>query len=283
MRKFILIVFAIVYIYSCKKECNNYPHNLFKGKLKTIQDDMIGNRDSFIPTFYLFYDSITGQLKQVNVGGILNGRDTIGTWINIVHDNIGNIYIKGYIKDGKFAKIKTVGKQITGIYLVDTTTYDEEQITNVLIKNNAADTIYDAGYVSVYASDIINYNFVYTNNDCTSYATEWIQSITGFPVNKRIDYQIYYSNLPNKNVLKYQDPVGFGKPCSFIGFLNFLNLDGYYLIQPNHNLIDSVVQSADIKQRYYYEFDADNNIKTVKINNINGINSEDRFQYMTYY
>lgn len=275
---------SLIFIYSCKKDCDINTPIYFKGKLKTIQDDMIGDRDSFIPTFYLFYDTITEQLKEIKVGGVLNGRDTIGPWINVIHDDNGYIYLKGYIlQDGKSVKIKVNQKQITGIYLIDTATLNEEQITSVSINNNITDTVYDVGYIPVYAANISNYNFVYTNNNCTSYTATWLESITGFPRTKRIDYQIYYTNLPNKNVLKYQDPVGFGKPCSFFVFINFLAIDGYYLIPPNQNLIDSVVETANIKQKYFYEFDAENNVKTVRINYMNGLNSEDRFQYMTYY
>lgn len=58
--------------------------------------------------------------------------------------------------------------------------------------------------------------------------------------------------------------------------LDLLQMDGYYILPHNNNLIDSFVNANKFVTKYSYEFNPDNKVSVVRINT-------GKEQHITYY
>lgn len=290
-RNFILFAFTLVVgIYACEKEPNKQTASPYAGKVKTITDNLFGD-----DSVYLYYDSITGNLKDVivhNLNMVMVG-DSVQYRISIWHDN-DIIYYTFYTNNdtvGITYKMTTIGKQITSLMQIDSVLHTETTERYIYINNGNVDSVYHSGTSSTILDDLHIKDFEYTNGNCTYTTANWQDII--FP-DISIYTQVYdtinitYTNKPYTNMLFYQQPIELHRYLNhFMLLFELLQVDGYYIIPRNNNLIDSVVHIAIPKysQKYLYEFDNKNRVSTTKIKHIDatGTTVFEQVQHMTYY
>ena len=285
--KNIVILFVLfTCLYACKKETNHTANNLFKGKVKTITDNTWG-QDSL----YLFYDSITGNLKDVIIRRINTFfGDSVKYHIFIEHDN-NIINFKIYPNSdtiGAHLKITTAGKQITNVSNVNTFDNTEDVSRYIYINNNHVDSMFDISLgTGGYLSDIHITDFMYTNGNCTYYTSKWIQLYDpwGGVYGQAYDtLYFYYNSQNNTQKLLYQQSIERNLNINTFFMFDLLQIDGYYILPHNNNLIDSFTYNNNATVKYFYEFDANNNIIKVNIKYGFGSTAEtEREQHMTYY
>jgi len=273
----IFFILLVVSISSCKKESQRQTATPFSGKVKTITDNTYG-----YDSLYLFYDSISGNLKNIIIhrtnfisGDSVNYRITIGHDNNIINFKI----FTNNDTSGVLFKITTIGKQITAISQINSDN-TETMTKQIYINSNRVDSVFDIGLgTGGYWSDISSMDFMYSNGNCVYYTSDWTQLYDplGPVYGKAYDTLHFYYNIKeNTQTLFYQQPLEINLHINTSFMLDLLQLDGYYILPQNNNLIDSFVAISSGITKYSYEFNVDNKVSVVRINN----GTE---QHMTYY
>jgi|JI6StandDraft_1071083.scaffolds.fasta_scaffold159954_1 hypothetical protein len=288
MKMKIYIILLALAFSACKKEPNISSEDKLKGKLKTLTDNTLG-----LDTFYFFYDSISGKLNKTTIASqFLSSSKYIAT---IDHETGGNIKVSVYWNDINTLpviwRIYTNGKQITSIEKIsDTSTNLLNTSTKIYLNSAKVDSVVDKGTLpDMFFADVHNNGFSFNSGNCNSYNSVWTQYTSPFTPNYIQIFDtinFYYTTLINTNKLRYQIPIDIniysGYSYWFILFL--VQLDGYYILPFNNNLIDSITNRNTIS-KYSYEFDNESNISKVKIklrSNLGSIETE-KEQHMTYY
>lgn len=259
MNKITYLLFLISIAFSsCKKECHKTEDiNVLKGKLKSWTEYNNSTDSSIeLKRFNFIYDTISGDLIKVNIDGKFNSvyypnvtsiilNKINGTTLQVVQDDL--------LSYKRIFNVSIAGKQILAIHEVDTLSATETIATTIIKSNGAVDSIYDIGYDPSQISDIKHYDFQYNNNNCTSYTT--YSNVKIFTSQYITDtFEIVYSSLVNTRFLRFQIPGVLLNDNSSIMriLLSFLSIDGYYIIQPNANLIDSIMHSGRT-EKYEYQ------------------------------
>ncbi len=248
-------------IFSCKKNCINKDVKAdLSGKVKSIKQYNLGITGDTI-TLYLYYDSITGILNLVkNDTNILCSIKKLDENNIIVYENTA----------GFTYKINVKGQQIQSIYKLNTI------VSSV---NYTKDSIHDEG--SVYCYNVDYYNILNKYNNYISYSVSYMYNFLGLPVPKQENVRLAYTQYINTSKCMQQDIgtiVAF--PDVFTNISNvlyFLRINGYYILQPNKNLIDSLIIDT-VSLKYNYIFDK-NEVNTMKVTTINGTSVKE----YTYY
>lgn len=277
MRTNIFFILLIVLIVSaCTKESQRQASKPFAGKVKTITDNTFG-----YDSIYLFYDSTSANLKKVIISRInLLSGDSIKYYISIWHNNnVINFKINTVDNDdstGVRMKISTINKQITSISQVNLDN-TETILKQIYINDSDVDSVFDTGvglWTDIHAKD-----FIYANGNCTYYTSNWMQLYNpiGPVYGKAYDtLGFYYSNMDNTHTLLYQQPLEMNFYINNWFMLDLLQMDGYYILPHNNNLIDSFVNANKFVTKYSYEFNPDNKVSVVRINT-------GKEQHITYY
>lgn len=275
MKQYIIpfILFIILIIGACKKECPNPQKQInskYKGKVKSLKEYTEGGDTTL---YYFYYDSLTGDLLSSSrkyYGTDIPSNDTItNTSYIYVYDDT-TIYIR-YSRNAStyIDKIIVHGKQIVAEYRHDTITNTDINITTTFINiDNKVDSITDIGFGPVY--DISYGSFAYdNNNNCIHYSSYWTDLLMGYPANNSLNYAFTFTTLRNTNMLHWQTPCNiignFDQAGNFNESTYSLGINGYYVVQPNTYLIDSALYSeTNAYAKYNYIF-TNGNITNVSI------------------
>jgi hypothetical protein len=272
----LLVSLFLLLFASCSKVENNKKKNILTGKIKTLVDY---NNDTLSKKKYysFMYDSTTGLLTKVSLldtSAIETSRkeflftyNTNDIFISVNNQNIKKKY-----------KIHFSGNLITTFELVDTAT--NNTIQSIFIDANRDSIINAIDYGINYASRFKD--FQYTSNNCLKIKnTYWDFTNILSPYKKTIDFTCTFNALSNTNML-YKQSI-FSSVDYNVGLLSyFLGIDGYYLVQPNSNLINTLsytdINNYNIKYNYFYTSDL---VTIVEISYFPTILKE--YQEMTYY
>jgi len=252
MKKSIFLITISFIIAACCKKENNIKTNVLSGKLKTLKEYYSApDSINYLIYFHYEYDTISRDLKKVTLevkqSGIYSNIGIIT--INKIDDN--TIIYNDDIDKRKF-KIYLSGQQITEIREIDTLTNSETTATAIFLVDNVVDSISDVGLSSANFNNIQVRDFIFMNNNCKSFDISWVINF-GIPINQRDTLLFSYSNYLNSGVIPNQLPYYFSGG-SIMSFLSFnLSLNGYYITQPNKNLIDSINFSSK-KDLFSYQF-----------------------------
>ncbi len=275
----ILIILGLLAV-ACCKEHTTPNQNILNGKLKTFEYDGILSEDVPV-TFYFYYDSIYGMLNRVTQKQRINGIDTTSLIFSIFRNNNGEMLINNKIK------IITNGKQITSIIRIDTINNTEIITTKTTLLNDQIDSFYDVGLFPL-RYDSYYYNFEFINGNCYKSNTFWKEMFFASSVEKSAEYEINYTDKISNIPIYMQDITELFGFNSYYIYLYFLSLDGYYMVQPNKNLINKTTVTGDFGTaitEYSYEFTG-TNVTKVQLKPYNTIDSN-VVQYinlnMTYY
>lgn len=288
------IIFLVFLFGACKKECQMPINSKFKGKVKSLIE-FTSRADSDTTLYFFYYDSLSGDLirtskKYYGPNVINSDTATYVFYIEKYNDTI--IYIRFSRNVSRnIDKIIVHGKQIVAEYWHDTVSNIDIKTTSVYINNdNNVDSITDVGYGPIY--DISFGSFDYDiNNSCTNYSAYWTDLILGFPANHSFNYGFTYSTLKNTNMLHRQIPCnilgGFEQGGHFNESTYPLGINGYYLVNTNKYLIDSVLygyNSVGAYAKYDYTYTNGNitNV-TIKTGTIDIPSLETYYQEYTYY
>lgn len=299
MCKFIIGLFLSFLLISscCKDKPTPTQNNLLQGKLKTFEDDNykgIVSTDSTIK-YYFYYDSTDGTLKYV-VNHIHTGNmDTTITVFAFQKNVDGNLYVymNMFLQSPstiprKF-KINKIGNQINSIVEMDTINSTEHIIANTYFLNNILDSAFNLGNMSRYNCQY--HNFIYLNNNCIEYKFYCKVLDISFPPTVYDGSSIvkikYANQLGNKNVF-LQNCMDISSTNDYGLLLYVLNIDGYYMIPPNKNLVDYITEYSKndtLITRYDYHFSGTNitSVDRSYFRSSDSINKYFTSQRMTYY
>lgn len=283
MKKIILILIPILcLLFSCKKESIHNDTNILNGKLKTLTeyDDDNTFRDTI--TYYFIYDTINGDLQKIKVkyvNAFLVDTFGIDEW-NIDKINDSTIIFK------EEYKVIVNNKQILRIYKYDTASQTTVNLYSEVTKQDSnVSSVYDVGK-SVLGYEIVLSDFKFENDNCTQYKGSWIDAVSGIFINKSTIYNISYTSNINNTTLQYQavtaERTTLGSLVNFQYVAYFLGINGYYLVPPNKNLINTITDSvsgATIKYNYQFANDRVERFD-VRDNNSNFVYD---YNIMTYY
>lgn len=92
-----------------------------------------------------------------------------------------------------------------------------------------------------------------------------------------------YNSLKNTNMVQFQSIGEYNATVmGFIGYL--LGIDGYYLLKPNYNLLDSINRTHPSRYTIKYDYTfSQNNITRIQISYPPGSSEFNRYNDMTYY
>lgn len=281
MKKIFFILFVLCLIYSCKKESIN-NNNILKGKLRTLTEYDDDNTFKDTITYYFIYDTINGDLQKIKVKYV-NAYlvDTFGLdeW-NIDKINDTTIIFKGEYK------VIVNNKQIIRIYKYDTTSQSVVNLYSEVSKLDSNVTmVYDIGK-SVLGYEIVLSDFKFENNNCTQYKGSWIDGVSGIFIHKSTIYNISYTSNVNNTTLQYQavtaERTTLGTLTNFQYVAYFLGINGYYLVPPNKNLINTITDSIrGVTIKYNYQF-ANDKVEKLDVRDSN-TNFVYNYNIMTYY
>lgn len=243
MKRNVFLLMTILFISSCCKKEDNVKYNILSGKIKALKE-YYNTPDSTNYLFYYnyLYDSTSGDLQKV----ILNTKQS-GIYIRIGEISINkidnNTVIYNDAIDKRKFKVYLSGNQIIRISEIDTVNNVETVVTNISLTNNKIDSVSDVGFSNPIFSNIQLKDFNYINNNCKKFFISWTVNF-GFPIHENDTLLFSYSNLSNSTMVPNQLPYYFsgGSVMSFLSFN--LSINGYYIIQPNKNLIDSINYSS---------------------------------------
>ncbi len=276
-----LIIIATVFlVYACTKEQNtrNFS-NLLAGKLKMITDNTLGN-----DTIFLSYDSITGQLSNIKIRkSDVIIPDSIFTFYNIAikHDNTNTISI--YVSTSSIDtgtrvityKIQTDNKQIIQINKINSDLTETLNRKVYINTSNKIDSVYDIGVGNmVYFSNINSKEFTFSSGNCIEYNIQWKQLYPTFPTPSYSTIydtlKFSYSTIASSSML-YQQPLELwgnipNGNTEYLFLLDLLQIDGYYTLPINNNLIERIIPAfGNTKSNYSYGFNSENKVSTVQM------------------
>ncbi|MFN8284562.1 MAG: hypothetical protein U0U67_15175 [Chitinophagales bacterium] len=293
MKKYsLLFIYLILLIGSCKKECryaDKPTDSKFKGKVKSLKE--YNGNDTTL--YYFYYDSLTGNLHSASLkyyGPSVLNSDTLTSFFYLEKQDDASIYIRNS-QNQYINKVMVYNQQIIGEYYFDSITNQGFNSTSVYFNSNNTKVEYiSSASRFAFFTDIYYDNFIYDlYNNCSNYTAHWTETVSGFPVEKQADYGFRFTTLTNTKMLYKQIPGDVLGDFDQISHLNadiyILGIAGYYVVQPNKYLIDSMLYSAtDAYYKYNYTF-TDGNISKVSI--LGGANSTPRtetyYQEYTYY
>ncbi len=247
-----MIFIAFFFALSCKKEC--HYQNRLKGKIKSIFE----SDDS--STFLFKYDSLSLELKYIYLfSRNLEGRDTTITFMKLDKPNDSIIFVD--FLHNKY-KILLGGHQIKKIKAIDTITNIEEDICITNTNNEERVTsIYDKGFLSIASTDINFTNFEYSNDNCLKYDCNWIEHLTGSPIQKSLQDSFEYTTIANLNSFPIQNQYYLYSNLSLFNY--YLQVGGYYFIRPNKMLISNIYTTHDnINSLTHFDYTILNNYIT---------------------
>jgi hypothetical protein len=285
MKKITLILIPILcLLFSCKKECIKKSDNILDGKLKVVTEYPKDSTAGLLRRYYYYYDTIYGNLDSIVITiKYLDNDIYIGTY-TVKKINSNTIAYEEASSNRKF-KIFLDHKQILEIKEIDTVQALETNAAEIFFTNNKIDSVFDIGAFFTLASNIKLYNFDFYNNNCTSFLCSWLENISGLPINKNSNYILSYSAIKNPNNLRFQTigslfGSGGGDNAGVMNFIVYmLGIDGYYVLPPNNNLIDSFRYNNDYLSTYHYTT-VNNKITKMVLNE----NTIDEFiNIMSYY
>lgn len=284
MKNIILFLTALILILSCNKEKSINKINPIEGKLKLVTEYPKDSTSGLVRRYYYYYDTIGVNLDSIVIYAKYAGNDMyVGTHSLKKLNNNTLIYTEA-TSNRKF-KIVLNDKQIIEIKEIDSVQLTETTVTKINFYNGNVDTIFDTGYFFQLANNIKIYNFQYIGGNCISYSGSWIEQTTGYPIEKTSNYLISYSSINNPSNIRFQIPgsIAGSGGLENRGVLNFivymLGINGYYIVYPNTNLIDSFRFNGVNLTTYNYMF-ANNKITKLILNK----NTIDEFvNIMEYY
>lgn len=272
-------------IYSCKKDSVNNPGYILRGKIKTLIQYDADTSGSTVSRYNYYYDTISGLLKKVEIQYRYLGEYYTTNIVVINHIDNNTIVYDNFEERRHKEKYRILldGKQITGIHSVDTLTGDENIVTSVHFNNNTIDSIMDSGTFYAIAGDINLYDLLYNNSNCTKFQSTWSDYMSGNINFNQEECVLTYNSLKNTNMVQFQTIGEYNATVmGFIGYL--LGIDGYYLLKPNYNLIDSINRTypSGYTIKYDYTF-SQNNITRIQISYPPRSSEFNRYNDMTYY
>lgn len=262
MKKIFLYLISILF-FSCEIENNITKSKPYAGKVKQwieYTNDGDTSRSLGFVKYLFTYDSIKGNVQKLSYIQI---RDTFTYEIPLlnVESRSNNVIRVRYESTSppRIFNVYTNGKQVTSIKEIDNGTGIENNASNIYSTNNETDSIFDVGYDPTFNGNILLKNFNYVNNNCISYQQSYGGTIL-FPTTSYYyvsdTLNLSYTNLPNTNYIRYQMPGNLAVDNSSIFriiVLDFLSVDGFYLVPKNANLIDSI-RKNDVVQKFEYTY-----------------------------
>ena len=254
--KLIILYVICLHVYACKQTCVT-PNNVLSGKIKSwVEYSNVTDTNSDYNRFRFYYDSINGNLVKVKIDKKNSG--TFYNDVDLLFNRINNNNIQVYYKqDTSFTRVFNVyvqGKRIIKITEQDTISNVEVNSTLFYDYN---DSLFDIGYNPSLNTNISLFKFVYNGDDYTSYISSANYTIY-FPFTQSYfvsdTLSIAYNSSLNDNKVRFQIPGCRGVDnSSIIRILApFLLLDGYYFMEPNKHLIDSITTSNGTEKFEYY-------------------------------
>lgn len=262
MKKIYLFVIVILLI-ACKTENNITTSKPYSGKVKQwieYTNDGDTSRSLGFVKYLFTYDSINGNVQKLSYIQII---DTFTHEIPLlsVESRNNNVIRVRYEQTStpRIFNVYTNGKKVESIKEINSTTGVETDASIIYITNNPTDSIFDVGYDPVLDGNILLKHFNYVNNNCITYQQSYSGTIF-FPVISNYfvsdTLNLAYTSLPNTNYIRYQMPgnLAIDNASIFrIIVLDFLSVDGYYLVPKNANLIDSI-NKKDVVQKFDYTY-----------------------------
>lgn len=222
--------------------------------------------------------------------------------ISIKHDNANTISI--YLSTSNTDtgtrvityKIQTYNKQIIQINEINSDNTETIHRKAYLNTSNEIDSIYDAGMGNIpFFSTIYSKGFTFSSGNCIAYTTRWTQLYPTFPTPSYSTIydtlKFSYSTLAGSPML-YQQPLELwgnipNGSIEYLFLLDLLQIDGYYTLPINTNLIDSVYPTyGTTKINYSYSFNSDNKVTTVSMKTLSKTTDEvikEAAQHLFYY
>lgn len=266
---YIVVLFILI---SCGKEKNKAAGNPFAGKVKQwIEYSNEGDTSSHIGFIkYSFtYDSLNGNVKKLSITQTIDTLTAVVSLLTVEHRDNTVIRVRWeHTAPSRVFNIYVNGKQATAIKEVNSNTGIETAVTTIYATDNNVDSVFDVGYDPVTTRDIKLKKFDFVNNNCVSYqrsygGTVLYPIISSYYVSDTLSAA--YTNLPNTNNIRYQlqGNLGIDNASIFrILVLDFLSVDGFYIVPKNSNLIDSI-SSKDVVQHFEYIY-TDNRVTKMK-------------------
>jgi hypothetical protein len=298
MKRIILIAICLISIFSCKKECT-VAKNILTNKIKTLtQYENTTDSANELTRFYFYFDSINKYVDSIQIEIKYSGNYFYKSKLYSIYSRSTNyliVHFNGVFIDDEYYKIYLQDHQITAITQIDINTNLETDITTIFHTNNNIDSVHTN--TGVYQNTYKNIN-IDNKGNCFQITEILINTIEP-ALNASRNYNFSYSNYLNDNTIGQValSPLGsqfyglnFTIKGSGINFILYaLNIEGYYIVNLNKNLIDSTIRNnltgETIITKYHYEF-TNNNVSKVKFTDYR-TDAPGTFYYryndMTYY
>ncbi|MFN8236748.1 MAG: hypothetical protein U0T77_01140 [Chitinophagales bacterium] len=249
--------------------------NILSGKIKTLQVvDSISGLDY---EYELYYNDLTGELISVKKNNtpyidIYPVNDsTLG--VNRLNDTSGVEYYE--ISYNNQRRVQSMKWIYNSAFKMDNYVF--------IYNTDKPDTIRELG-IPPLKFDIVNYNFVFENNNCTSLVSTYQKSFLSGTIQETKNITYTYHNYVNNNSVPLQTilqnpDVYITTPVDVMSLAYIANLRGLTLGYSNRNLI----KEREGIWHYDYLFDANGFVSKINWFDINNRNLLNKVYLIEYY